>query len=53
MSILAGEYGIMMGYVNQRIVKIPLDKVAGKLKKVPKNAKILDEVRALGISLGE
>lgn len=36
-----------------RIVKIPLENVAGKLKKVPKDVQILDEVRTLGICLGD
>lgn len=53
MSILSKEYGFMMGYVNQKIVKIPLENVAGKLKKVPQDAQILDEVRTLGICLGD
>ena len=53
LSILAGEYGYMMGYVNGEIVKIPLEDVAGKLKSVPSDAHILKEVKALGISLGD
>ena len=53
MSIIDGEYGFMMGYVNREIVKVPLQDVAGKLKKVPKDDQIIQEVRALGISLGD
>lgn len=52
-SILKGEYGVMMGCVDKEIVRIPLKDVAGKLKSVPKDAQVLDEVRALGISLGD
>ena len=52
-SILKCEYGVMMGCVDKEIVRIPLKDVAGKLKSVPKDAQVLDEVRALGISLGD
>ena len=42
-----------MGCVDKEIVRIPLKDVARKLKSVPKDAQVLDEVRALGISLGD
>lgn len=52
LSILEGKYGNMIGIVNQEIVHIPLEEVAGKLKGVPKNDSIISEARALGICLG-
>lgn len=52
LSILKKEYGYMVAYVNKQIVKVPLEKVAGLLKSVPDNAQIIEEVKALGISMG-
>lgn len=52
LSILNKEYGNMVGIVNQKIVHIPLEDVAGKLKKVPVDQGIVSEARALGICLG-
>ena len=51
--ILNGEYGFMVGYKNREIVKVPLEKVAGKLKMVDPNASIVQEAKALGISFGD
>ena len=51
--ILKGEYGFMVGYRNREIVKVPLDQVAGKLKKLDPDASIIKEAKMLGISFGD
>ena len=51
--ILDGEYGFMVGYKNREIVKVPLEKVAGKLKYVSPDASIVKEAKMLGISFGD
>ena len=50
--ILKNEYGFMVGYKNREIVKVPLEDVAGKLKKVDPDSSIVKEARLLGISFG-
>lgn len=51
--ILNGEYGYMVGYRNREMVKVPLDDVAGKLKTVDPNARIIQEAKMLGVSFGD
>lgn len=51
--ILNGEYGFMVGYRNREIVKVPLEEVAGKLKMVAPDARIVEEAKMLGISFGD
>ena len=51
--ILKGQYGIMVGYRNREIVKVPLEQVAGKLKKLDPDASIIKEAKMLGISFGD
>ena len=51
--IMKGEYGLMVGYKNREIVKVPLEDVAGKLKMVDPNASIIKEAKLLGISFGD
>lgn len=50
---LEGEYGFMVGIKNREIVKVPLDEVAGKLKKIDPDASIIKEAKMLGISFGD
>lgn len=50
---LEGEFGFMVGIRNREIVKVPLDEVAGKLKKIDPNASIIKEAKMLGISFGD
>ena len=51
--ILEGQYGFMVGYRNREVVRVPLEDVAGKLKSVSPDASIVQEAKALGISLGD
>ncbi len=51
--ILKGEYGCMVGYKNREMVKVPLEKVAGKLKTVDPESDIIKEAKLLGISFGD
>ena len=51
--ILEGEYGFMVGYRNREIVKVPLDEVAGKLKYLDPDARIIKEAKLLGICFGD
>jgi 6-phosphofructokinase 1 len=51
--ILEGEYGFMVGYRNREIVRVPLDKVAGKLKYLDPDSSIVQEAKLLGICFGD
>ncbi|MCI2050241.1 MAG: 6-phosphofructokinase [Lachnospiraceae bacterium] len=51
--ILNGQYGYMVGYKNREMIKVPLEKVAGKLKTVDPNSDIIEEAKLLGISFGD
>ena len=51
--ILSGEYGFMVGYKNREIVKVALEDVAGKLKYLSPEAKIVEEAKLLGICFGD
>ena len=51
--ILKGEYGFMVGYRDREIVKVPLEEVAGKLKSVSPDARIVKEAKMLGICFGD
>lgn len=51
--ILKGEYGFMVGYKDREIVKVPLEEVAGKLKSVSPDARIVQEAKMMGICFGD
>lgn len=51
--ILDGDYGYMIGIKDGETVKVPLEEVAGKLKMVDPNAKIIKEAKLTGISFGD
>ena len=51
--ILAKEYGFMVGYKNREMVKVPLEDVAGKLKTIDPDARIIQEAKLMGICFGE
>ena len=51
--ILKGEYGVMVGYKDREIARVPLKDVAGKLKTVAPDATIIKEAKMLGISFGD
>ncbi len=50
--IMKREYGFMVGIKEGKIVKIPLEDVAGKLKKVEPESSIIKEAALTGISFG-
>ena len=43
----------MVGLVNNEVVKVPLEDVAGKLKMVDPDCSIVKEAKLLGISFGD
>ena len=43
----------MIGYVDGTMKRIPLEEVAGKLKRVDPACDLVREARALGISFGD
>ena len=51
--ILNDEYGYMVGIVNGKTKKVPLEEVAGKLKMVSPDAQIVKEAKMIGISFGD
>lgn len=51
--ILKEQYGYMVGIVNNKIKKVPLGEVAGKLKMVEPNDSMIKEAKLMGISFGD
>ena len=51
--ILDGDYGYMIGIKNGETVKVPLEEVAGKLKTVDPQSRIIKEAKLTGISFGD
>lgn len=51
--ILDGDYGYMVGIKNGETVKVPLEEVAGKLKTVDPDSRIIKEAKLTGISFGD
>lgn len=51
--ILKGNYGFMVGYKNREMVRVPLKDVAGKLKTVDPDARIIKEAKMVGICFGD
>lgn len=51
--ILNKEYGYMIGLRDGETVKVPLEEVAGKLKYVDPDSKIIKEAKLTGISFGD
>lgn len=51
-AVLDRQYGCMMGVRSGKIVRVPLEEVAGRLKGVDPEAKILEEAKQTGISFG-
>lgn len=51
--ILDKDFGNMIGIKNGEMVRIPLEKVAGKLKTVDPDSSVIREAKALGISFGD
>ncbi|MCH5297408.1 MAG: 6-phosphofructokinase [Ruminococcus sp.] len=51
--IIDKKYGNMVALDNDKVVAVPLSKIAGKLKSVPKNSEIIETARKMGISFGD
>lgn len=51
--ILREEYGYMVGIVNGKCKKVPLEEVAGKLKIVSPDDQIIKQAKLTGISFGD
>ncbi|HIW73163.1 MAG TPA: 6-phosphofructokinase [Firmicutes bacterium] len=51
--IREGKFGYMCGIVNDKIVPVPLEDVAGKLKKVPVDSEVIRAAREIGTSFGD
>lgn len=51
--ILKEEYGYMVAIKNGETTKVPLEEVAGKLKRVDPDSKIVREAELVGISFGD
>lgn len=52
-AILEDDYGYMIGIVKNETARIPLEKVAGKLKVVEPDCQIIREAKTIGISFGD
>ena len=52
-AILDGDYGCMVGLKNDKIIRVPLGEVAGKLKYVDPKSDFIKEARLTGISFGD
>lgn len=51
--ILNNEYGYMVGIVNGKTKKVPLEECAGKLKMVTPDAQEIKDAKRIGISFGD
>ncbi len=47
------QYGYMVALQNEKIVPVPLSKVAGRLKTVPPDCEIIQAAREIGICFGD
>lgn len=48
-----GDYGKMVAKVDNKIVTVPLDEVAGKTKLVPKDLRLIKDARMVGTCFGD
>lgn len=48
-----GEYGYMVALENNRITKVALEEVAGRLKTVDPDSDFIKEIKSIGISFGD
>lgn len=47
------HYGVMCAVVNGHIEPVPLEDVAGKLKKVPVDCELIRMAREIGMAFGD
>ena len=52
-AILDEEYGVMIGVINGKIKRVPLEECAGKLKMVSPKDQIVKAAKQIGISFGD
>ncbi len=52
-AIMDKDYGNMIGMVDGSTKRVPLEKVAGKLKVVDPDGKMIKEMKSMGISFGD
>ena len=52
-AIMEEDYGYMIGMVNGKTKRIPLEDVAGKLKTVDPDSQMIKEAKRIGISFGD
>ena len=52
-AIIDGEYGVMIGVVNGKIKRVPLEECAGKLKMVSPKDQLVLAAKQIGISFGD
>jgi len=52
-AIIDGEYGVMIGIVNGKIKRVPLEECAGKLKMVNPKDQTVKAAKQIGISFGD
>ncbi|MCX7710449.1 MAG: 6-phosphofructokinase [Clostridia bacterium] len=48
-----GEFGKMVAKVNNKIITVPLEDVAGKIKLVPKDHRLIKDARMVGTCFGD
>ena len=53
LAIMEKDYGNMIAIVNGSTKRIPLEKVAGKLKMVEPDCQMIEEAKRIGISFGD
>lgn len=51
--IIEGKYGYMVALKGNKVVPVPIEEVAGKLKYVPVDHEVITAARDLGISFGD
>lgn len=51
-AILDGDFGCMIAVKNDKMVRVPLEEIAGKLKYVDPKSQIVKEAKMTGISFG-
>ena len=51
--ILNDQYGYMVGIVNGKVKKVPLEECAGKLKMVTPDEQLVEDAKRIGISFGD
>ena len=52
-GILAGEFGFMVADKDRKIIRVPLDIVAGRLKTVSPDNQLVQQAKLMGISFGD